>query len=49
VVAAVVAGLAITTFLRYLNRRGLAPFGWYRIALAVAVFWILGTRGGPTP
>jgi undecaprenyl-diphosphatase len=49
VVAAVVAGLAITTFLRYLNRRGLAPFGWYRIALAAAVFWILGTRGGPTP
>ncbi len=49
VVAAIVAGLAITTFLRYLNRRGLAPFGWYRIALGVAVLWILSLRGGWTP
>jgi undecaprenyl-diphosphatase len=46
VVAAVVAALAITTFLRYLTRRGLVPFGWYRIALGVVVFVVLGMNGG---
>ncbi|HET9950738.1 MAG TPA: undecaprenyl-diphosphate phosphatase [Candidatus Eisenbacteria bacterium] len=49
VVAAVVAGLAITTFLRYLNRRGLVPFGWYRIALGIAVFLLLGVNGEIVP
>ena len=46
VVAAVVAALAITNFLRYLNRRGLVPFGWYRIALGIVVFVVLGMNGG---
>jgi undecaprenyl-diphosphatase len=45
-VAAVVAWLAITSFLRYLTHRGLVPFGWYRIALGVAVLLVLGWNGG---
>jgi undecaprenyl-diphosphatase len=36
-VSFVVAWLVIAAFLRYLSRRGLEPFGYYRIALAVIV------------
>jgi undecaprenyl-diphosphatase len=49
VVAALVAALAITTFLRYLTRRGLVPFGWYRIALGIAVFALLGRHAAALP
>ena len=38
-----VAWAVIAAFLRYLQRRGLEPFGWYRLALAALVFWTLGT------
>ena len=38
-----VAWAVIAAFLRYLQRRGLEPFGWYRLLLAALVFWTLGT------
>jgi undecaprenyl-diphosphatase len=40
--AFVVSFAAIAAFLQYLKRRGLAPFGWYRVvvgALAALYFW----------
>jgi undecaprenyl-diphosphatase len=42
VAAFVVSFVAIASFLRYLKRRGLAPFGWYRIVVGIAAaayFW----------
>jgi undecaprenyl-diphosphatase len=48
VVAAIVAAVAIRTFLRYLTRHGLEPFGWYRIALGIVLIAALWHRaGGP--
>lgn len=44
-----VALLVIAVFLRYLKRYGLAPFGWYRIALGALVLWLwLASRAAPT-
>lgn len=48
VVSAVVAVLAIRGFLGYVTRRGLEPFGWYRIALGVIVIVLLWHQQ-PTP
>lgn len=41
--AGVVAALAIKGLIRYLTRHGLAVFGWYRLAVAAAV-WVAATR-----
>ena len=40
-VSFVVAWAVIATFLRYLRHRGLEPFAYYRIAVAIAVLWFL--------
>lgn len=45
-VSAVVAVLAIRVFLRYVTSRGLAPFGWYRIALGAVVIGYLWHHPG---
>ncbi len=41
VVSFLVAWAVIAGFIRYLQRRGLEPFGYYRIALGLVVFWVL--------
>ncbi|WP_438032322.1 undecaprenyl-diphosphate phosphatase [Sorangium sp. So ce204] len=43
-----VALLVIAIFLRYLKRYGLAPFGWYRVALGALVLWLwIASRSAP--
>ena len=49
VVAAVVAAIAIQSFLRYLTRHGLTVFGWYRIALGLALLVLLGRHAMGLP
>ncbi len=49
VVAAVVAAIAIRSFLRYLTRHGLTVFGAYRILLGVALLVILGRHAAGFP
>lgn len=39
VTACLVAMAAMRWLMQYLNRHGLAPFGWYRLALALVVWW----------
>lgn len=41
VVSFAVAWAVIATFLRYLRHRGLEPFGYYRIAVAIVVLWLI--------
>jgi undecaprenyl-diphosphatase len=40
VVSFFVAWGVISVFIKYLQRRGLEPFGFYRIALSAVVFWM---------
>ncbi len=40
-VSFVVAWAVIAGFLRYLARRGLEPFGWYRVVVGALVLWLL--------
>ncbi|MGH7434810.1 MAG: undecaprenyl-diphosphate phosphatase [Polyangiaceae bacterium] len=39
VVSFAVAWVVIASFLTYLKKRGLEPFGWYRVALGAVVLW----------
>jgi undecaprenyl-diphosphatase len=41
VVSFLVAWAVVASFLKWLRHRGLAPFGYYRIALGALVFWLL--------
>jgi undecaprenyl-diphosphatase len=41
VVSFFVAWAVMAGFLRYLGRRGLEPFGYYRIAVALVVLWVM--------
>jgi len=50
IVSAIVAAFAIRGFLKFLTSRGLAPFGWYRIALGalvIVLLWGQSGAGGP--
>lgn len=46
VVSFLVAWAVIAGFVRYLQRRGLEPFGWYRIVVGLVVFWAMSSPAG---
>lgn len=45
VVSFLSAWAAVRFFIRFLSRRTLQPFGWYRLAVALVVFWLLWRHG----
>ena len=47
-VAAVVATIAIRSFIRWITKHGLEPFGWYRIALGILILILLRNAGAPS-
>ena len=44
IVAAASAFLAVRVFVSWLNKHGLAPFGYYRIVIAIALIFIIGGK-----
>jgi undecaprenyl-diphosphatase len=46
VVAAIVAAIAIKSFIQWLTKHGLTPFGWYRIALGIILLLVLWKHPG---
>ena len=44
VVAFVVALLSVQFFMRIVQKRGFAPFGWYRIVLGLSILGLLYTH-----
>jgi undecaprenyl-diphosphatase len=40
-VSFLVAWAVIATFLRYLRRHGLEPFGWYRVVVGAVALWVV--------
>jgi undecaprenyl-diphosphatase len=44
VVAFVVALLSVQFFMRIVEKRGFAPFGWYRIVLGLSILGLLYTH-----
>jgi undecaprenyl-diphosphatase len=42
VVAFLAAAVAVKGFIRLLGSHTLSPFGWYRIVVALSIFFLLG-------
>jgi undecaprenyl-diphosphatase len=45
-VATLTAFVVVKWLLRYVQHHTFTPFGWYRIALAILLFLVLGRHGG---